>query len=172
MTIPDWPAHTTQAGDALRQLLTAMGAAVAHHDEALTVTMSGDIQGIDADLHEVGELTPVLAALASLAVSESHFTGIGHLRGHETDRLAALSHEINHLGGDVVETADGGLHIRPSFLHAGRFASYEDHRMATAGAVIGLHVGGVEVENIDTTAKTLPGFARRWQAMVNGEPGP
>ncbi len=171
VSIPDWPTHTTQAGDALRDLLGAMGATITHQSGALTASMSGDIQGIDVNLNEVGELTPTLAALASLASSESRFSGIGHLRGHETDRLAALTHEINHLGGDVVETADG-LHIRPSFLHAGRFATYHDHRMATAGAVIGLHVGGVEVEEIDTTDKTLPGFARRWQSMAEGSAAP
>lgn len=171
VTIPDWPTHTTQAGDALRDLLGAMGATITHQAGGLSASMSGPINGIDVDLHEIGELTPTLAALASLAVSESRFRGIGHLRGHETDRLAALTHELNHLGGDVVETVDG-LHIRPSFLHAGRFASYHDHRMATAGAVIGLHVGGVEVEDIETTDKTLPGFARRWEAMVQGSPTP
>ncbi len=171
VTIPDWPSRTTQAGDALRDLLGAMGATIAHHDGALTASMSGEIQGIDVDLHEVGELTPTLAALASLATTESRFRGIGHLRGHETDRLAALKHEINHLGGDVVET-DDGLHIRPGFMHAGRFATYHDHRMATAGAVIGLRVGGVEVEDIDTTDKTLPGFAERWQSMAEGSPTP
>ena len=171
VTVPDWPTSTTQAGDALRDLLASMGATITHQSDSLTAAMSGEIHGIDADLHEVGELTPTLAALASLATSESRFRGIGHLRGHETDRLAALTHEINHLGGDVVETADG-LHIRPSFLHAGRFATYHDHRMATAGAVIGLRVGGVEVEDINTTDKTLPGFARRWEAMVKGDANP
>ncbi|MDO8732535.1 MAG: 3-phosphoshikimate 1-carboxyvinyltransferase [Actinomycetota bacterium] len=171
ITIPDWPTNTTQAGDALRDLLGAMGATIAHHVGGLTASMSGEIHGIDVDLSEVGELTPTLAALACLAVSESRFRGIGHLRGHESDRLAALTHEINHLGGDVVETADG-LHIRPSFLHAGRFASYDDHRMATAGAVIGLRIGGVEVEDINTTDKTLPNFARRWVSMVEGSSMP
>ncbi len=171
VTIPDWPTRTTQAGDALRDLLAAMGATITHQSGALTAAMAGDIKGIDVDLGEVGELTPTLAALASLATSESRFRGIGHLRGHETDRLASLTHEINHLGGDVQETNDG-LHIRPSFLHAGKFASYHDHRMATAGAVIGLRVGGVEVEDINTTDKTLPNFALRWELMVKGSTNP
>lgn len=165
--IPDWPASTTQAGDALRGLLAAMGASVDHRSGTLHASMADEIQGIDADLHEVGELTPTLAALAALGVTESRFRGIGHLRGHETDRLAALAHEINRLGGDAVETADG-LHIRPRALHGGRFATYADHRMATAAAVIGLRVPGVEVEDVQTTDKTLPGFARRWEAMVAG----
>ena len=167
VTIPGWPSSTTQPGDELRTLLTSMGADVVLDDRGLTVSMTGDIHGIDADLGDVGELTPNLAALAALASSPSTFSGIAHLRGHETDRLAALVHEINHLGGDAHET-DDGLRIHPMMLHAGRFGTYADHRMATSGAIIGLHVHGIAVENIDTTAKTLPGFAIRWAAMIDG----
>lgn len=169
VTIPTWPVRTTQPGDALRGLLTAMGATVTRSpDEAdLVVTgrPTGEVTGIDADLHEVGELTPTIAALAALATTPSRIRGIAHLRGHETDRLAALATEINRLGGDVEETADG-LVIRPRPLHGGTFHSYDDHRMATAGAVIGLRVPGVEVENIATTAKTLPEFVRMWTGML------
>jgi 3-phosphoshikimate 1-carboxyvinyltransferase len=165
VTVADWPTTTTQPGDWLRDLLQQMGAVVTHDSHGLTATMHGEIHGIDADLHEVGELTPSIAALAALATSPSHLRGIAHLRGHETDRLKALVHEINHLGGDAVETADG-LRIRPSRLHAGRFSTYHDHRMATAAAIIGLRVHGIAVENIETTAKTLPGFADRWHALL------
>ncbi|GGL17218.1 3-phosphoshikimate 1-carboxyvinyltransferase 1 [Sphaerisporangium melleum] len=165
VTIPDWPLQTTQGGDALRTLLPAMGATVTRVPEGLQVTGGGPIEGIDADLHDVGELTPTIAALAALAGSPSTLRGVAHLRGHETDRLAALATEINGLGGDVTETADG-LVIRPRPLHGGVFHSYADHRMATAGAVIGLVVPGVEVENIATTAKTLPEFARMWALML------
>ena len=171
VTIPDWPARTTQAGDALRDLLAAMGATISHSSQGLSVAMQGEIRGIDADLRDVGELTPTLAAIAALATTETRFRGIAHLRGHETDRLAALVHEIKNLGGDATETEDG-IHIRPGVLHAGHFKTYNDHRMATAGAVIGLRVSGVEVENIDTTAKTLPGFAARWESLVSGSPTP
>ena len=166
VTIPGWPASTTQPGDELRTLLARMGADVVLDDRGLTVSMSGEIHGIDAHLGDVGELTPNLAALAALADSPSTFSGIAHLRGHETDRLAALVHEINHLGGDAHET-DDGMRIHPMMLHAGRFGTYADHRMATSGTIIGLRVHGIAVENIDTTAKTLPGFADRWHAMIN-----
>ena len=167
VTIPGWPASTTQPGDELRSLLARMGAEVVLDDRGLTVSMAGEMHGIDADLGDVGELTPNLAALAALATSPSTFSGIAHLRGHETDRLAALVREINHLGGDAHET-DDGLRIAPMMLHSGRFGTYADHRMATSGAIIGLHVHGIAVENIDTTAKTLPGFADRWAAMIDG----
>ncbi len=167
VTILDWPTTTTQPGDDLRDLLQRMGAVVSRSGGNLTVSMHQQITGIDADLHDVGELTPTIAALAALADSPTQLRGIAHLRGHETDRLAALVTEINGLGGQAAETADG-LTIHPRPMRGGDFASYHDHRMATAGAIIGLRVPGVRVENIQTTAKTLPGFTDRWSALVHG----
>ncbi len=166
ITIPDWPAHTHQAGDTLRRLLPMMGATVSTVGSDMTFTGTGVLHGIDVDMHDVGELTPVIAALCALADSPSQLRGIAHLRGHETDRLAALATEINALGGDVVETEDG-LIINPAPLHAGTFHTYDDHRMAMAGAVLGLGVDGIEIENIGTTSKTLPEFADMWLSMVN-----
>ncbi len=113
MTVPDWPARTTQAGDALREIVTLMGGTAELTDDGLTVTGTGTLQGIDYDLHDVGELTPAVAALCLLADGPSHLRGIAHIRGHETDRLAALATEFNALGGDVTET-DDGLTIRPT----------------------------------------------------------
>jgi 3-phosphoshikimate 1-carboxyvinyltransferase len=166
--IPGWPQNTTQAGDALRDLLDAMGAEVNLDQGGLTVCGSGELYGVDADLHAAGELTPVVAALAALADSPSHLRGVAHLRGHETDRLAALARELGALGCEVSETADG-LVIRPRPMHGGLFATYQDHRLATAAAVIGLRVPGVLVENVQTTAKTLPGFTDMWERMLSRE---
>lgn len=165
VTVRDWPKHTYQPGDQLREIYTRMGGSCELTDEGLEFTGTGKIHGIEADLHDVGELTPVIAAVAALADSESHLYGIAHLRLHETDRLAALAKEINDLGGDVSETEDG-LRIRPRPLHGGVFHTYEDHRLATAAAVIGLAVPGVEVENVATTAKTLPDFPQMWADLL------
>jgi 3-phosphoshikimate 1-carboxyvinyltransferase len=162
---PGWPAATTQPGDALRDLLTQMGARVELTADGLTVRGSGVINGLVADLRDVGELTPVLAALAALADSESSFYGIGHLRGHETDRLAALCTELTRLGGNITEHSDG-LTIAPRALHGGRWHAYADHRMATAGAVVGLAVDGVEIDDIASTSKTLPDFPAMWSALL------
>ena len=159
VTIPDWPERTTQPGDALREIFTEMGGSCELTEYGLAFTGTGRIHGIDVDLGEVGELTPGIAAVAALADSPSTLRGVAHLRLHETDRLAALTKEINELGGDVTET-DDGLHIRPRPLHGGIFHTYDDHRMATAGAIIGLAVEGVQIENVATTAKTLPDFPR------------
>lgn len=167
ITIRDWPRNTTQPGDALREIFTRMGGKIEFTSEGLRISGNGTIHGIDTDLHDVGELTPSIAALAALADSPSSLRGIGHLRLHETDRLAALTKEINGLGGKVTEEASA-LHFDPAPLHAGTFHTYEDHRLATAGAVIGLAVEGVEVENIETTRKTLPDFPGLWSATLNG----
>lgn len=165
VTVPGWPQWTTQAGDAIRDLLDSMGAEVTLERDGLTVRGTGELYGVDADLHDAGELTPTVAALAALADTPSRLSGVAHLRGHETDRLAALAREITGLGGDVTETADG-LVIRPAPLHAGVFHTYGDHRLATAGAVIGLRVPGVQVEDVGTTAKTLPDFPGMWSRML------
>ena len=165
ITIADWPQITTQPGDQLKTILKVMGASIALGTDGLTITGNGAIHGIDIDLHDVGELTPAIAALAALADSPSHLRGIGHLRLHETDRLAAITREINALGGDVTED-ETSLLIKPAKLHGGTFHTYDDHRLATAGAVLGLAIPGIKVENIATTAKTLPDFAALWSSIV------
>lgn len=171
-----WPRSTDQPGDRMREILAAMGAQVRFvrsddpdHDQDLSVTgpEAGTLTGIDINMRDIGELAPTVSALAALATTPSRLTGIAHLRGHETDRLKALSCELTGLGGNCVETPDG-LEIEPAALHGGVWHSYADHRMATAGAILGLRVGGVFVEDIQTTAKTLPGFQLMWQAMVDG----
>ncbi len=167
VTVEGWPATTTQPGDHLLTLLRAMGATVRHDEDEDAVTVSGDgeIRGIEVDLHDAPELFTTVAALAALAHSSSRLTGVAHVRTHETDRIAALCKEINGLGGDVIELPDG-LSIEPKPLHGGLFATYDDHRLATAAALIGLRVPGVEVENVETTAKTLPGFVGLWTGML------
>ncbi len=165
VTIKDWPQNTTQAGNAWIEILTKMGAQVSLTEKGLTVSQSGDVKGIEFDLSDVGELTPVLVSIAVLANSNSSLTGIAHLRGHETDRLAALVENIKSIGGDAEETTDG-LIIRPRKLHGGLWKSFDDHRMATAGAVIGLVVEGILVDDIKTTSKTLPDFENMWTSLV------
>jgi len=143
-----------------------MGADVQLSAAGFTVTGPAAIRGVDVHLHDVGELTPTIAAIAVFAQGPSRLSGIGHLRGHETDRLAAIAADIHALGGDVAETADA-LTITPRPLHGGPWGSFADHRMATAGAIIGLRVSGVLIDDIATTAKTLPGFDLMWERMLD-----
>lgn len=163
--IPGWPSTTTQAGDALRELLARMGAQVELDGDGLTLTGGETILGIDADLHDVGELTPAVAALCALATTPSRLHGIAHIRGHETDRLAALATELTGLGARVTEHKDG-LSFEPAPLHGGTFHTYADHRMAHAAVVVGSVVDDVLVEDVDTTAKTFPGFADVWAGLL------
>ncbi len=168
--VTGWPPDSVQPAESILAILEKLGSVVRHSSSYIEVQGSGTFQGFDVDLHDVGELTPAVATLAALASegSVSQLRGIAHLRGHETDRLAALSAEINGLGGQCVET-DDGLVITAAPLHGGVWRSYADHRMATAGAIAGLRVPGVEVEDIGTTAKTLPEFPQMWADMLAGQ---
>lgn len=165
VTIPNWPKVTTQVGNDFDGILQQMGAKIIRSGNDLTIYGDGQIHGIEIDLSTGGELTPVIAALAALADSRTVIKGVGHLRGHETNRLEALVNEINSIGGNAIETSDGMV-IEPANLHGGVWKTYEDHRMATAGAIIGLRVKGIEIEDINVTSKTIPEFASLWLKML------
>ncbi|WP_033444292.1 3-phosphoshikimate 1-carboxyvinyltransferase [Dietzia alimentaria] len=171
--VPHWPHTTTQPGDAIRDILRTMGASVtleiadgAGHG-TLVVVGPERLSPVDLDLSAIGELTPTVAAMCAVADGPSRLTGIAHLRGHETDRLAALAAELGAVGCGVTELADG-LEINPGPLHGAPWRAYADHRMATAGAIIGLVVDGVEIDDVDSTSKTMPGFTGMWSTMLAG----
>ncbi len=163
--VPAWPHHTTQAGDAIRDIFDAMGGDVLLTRESLVISGPDRPEGLDVDLHDVGELTPVVAAVAALAASPSRLRGVAHLRGHETDRLQAIAEQLGTLGGSVRQLPDG-LEITPAPLKGGRLRSYADHRMAMAAAVLGLAVDGVMLDDVATTSKTMPDFVQRWTGML------
>lgn len=165
VTVPRWPRTTLQHGAQLRQVLTRMGGKVTLSERGLTVRGTGVVHGIDVDLHDQGELSPVVAALAVLADSPSTLRGVAHIRGHETDRIAALARELSALGAGVTEKADG-LTIEPRPMKGTVFETYDDHRMAHAAAVVGLAVPGIILSDVACTAKTLPDFPALWSTMV------
>src|SRR5690625_3543686 len=168
VTVPRWPLKTTQGGDRMRELLTMMGAKAELSDAGLTITGTGELKGIDVDMHDVGELTCTIAAVATFATTPTRLRGIAHLRGHETDRLAALVTEIERVGGKAREL-DDGIEIYPvENLHGATMESYEDHRMATFAAILGLKISDVKIINVETTAKTLPDFKQQWADMLAG----
>ena len=168
VTVRDWPAETTQPGGRLDALLGVMGASVQRVDGGLQVTGGATIRPLVADLGEVGELTPVLAALCALADGTSRLTGVGHLRGHETDRLQALDEVLTAVGATVEQLPDG-LVVTPGPHRPARVGSYADHRMVHAAAVLGVAVEGVEVRDPGAVTKTLPDFVERWNAMLGVE---
>jgi len=167
VTLLGWPRSSLQPVDTLRTLLQRMGGEVTLGTDGLAVRGTGVIHGLDADLSDVSEFTPVLAALATLADSPSRLRGVAHIRGHETNRLAALARELGTLGAEIIESADG-LEIHPRPLRGGVFETYADHRMAHAAAVIGLVVPGIELDDVACTSKTMPEFPALWSAMVAG----
>ncbi|MET0819370.1 MAG: 3-phosphoshikimate 1-carboxyvinyltransferase [Aeromicrobium sp.] len=163
--IRSWPRDTDQAGDAWRTIVPAFGGTAERDGDDLVFSAGPTLDGVELDLHDVGELTPVVAAMAALASGPSRIAGVAHLRGHETDRLAALVTEINRFGGDAEETEDGLL-VRPRPLHGETFRTYADHRMAHAAVVLGLRVPDLLVEDVATTAKTYPDFAPAWERLM------
>ncbi|MTE23375.1 3-phosphoshikimate 1-carboxyvinyltransferase [Microbacterium sp. ZXX196] len=165
VTIPAWPAHSTQPGSQLTEILSLLGARVTRRGGAVTVTGGKTIHGVDLDLSAVSELTPTLVGLAAFADGPSTFTGIGHIRRHETDRIAALADNLAALGGHAEELPDG-IRVHPAPLTGGTWRTFHDHRMATTGALVGLAVPGVVIDDIGTTAKTMPQFAGLWQHML------
>jgi 3-phosphoshikimate 1-carboxyvinyltransferase len=171
VTIPGWPAGSLQAAGLILDVLGQMGARWTQTQAGLRVEGTGAIHGITADLRDISELAPVLTALAALADSPSEFTGIGHMRLHESDRLAALAAEIGALGGLVTELPDG-LRVQPRPLRAASdpFDSHDDHRLVMAAAVLGLAVPGLRVANAATVAKTFPAFRALWQQMLGQAP--
>lgn len=179
VTIPHWPepaadssAGTTQVGDMWRELLPALGAQVRYAEGRLTVTGPAQLPEGDFsfDLSAGGELAPTMAAACAFVKGRVELTGIAHLRGHETDRLAALAAEINRLGGAAHDTADS-LVIEapiPATAETGPVLArtYDDHRMATFAAIIGLRRPNVVVQNVATVAKTMPEFTAMWEDML------
>ena len=166
VTIPNWPAATLQPGDAIRNILEDFGAQVDLEGSSLRVEGTDQIHAVDLDLSSSAELTPVVAAVAALADDTSHLRGIAHIRGHETDRLAALETELDRLGSHVRQTHDG-LTIHPRILGGDLWHTYADHRMAQAGALLGLLVPEVVLDDIGCTSKTMPEFEQLWRKMIN-----
>jgi 3-phosphoshikimate 1-carboxyvinyltransferase len=172
VTVAGWPAESTQPGSEILPVLAQAGCVVAPGPDGMTVTGPAELAGIDVDLHDASELTPTVAAVAALATSPSRIRGVAHIRGHETDRLAALATELAALGGDVAETPDG-LVVRPAPLRARPdrpWGAYADHRIATAGALLGLVVPGIAIDDIGCTDKTIPDFPAIWSALLGSGP--
>lgn len=169
VTIADWPAHSTQPGALLQQILTSMGAHASRRGGALTVRAGRHLRGINIDLTAASELTPTIVGLAAFAETPTTITGVGHIRGHETDRLAALVNNLASVGVRAEELPDG-IRVFPVSeaepTHGGQWSAYHDHRIATTGALLGLRVAGVEIDDIGSTAKTLPEFTELWQQLV------
>lgn len=166
ITVPHWPRQSHQPGAAITDVLALFGADVSLEGDRLTVRGTDNLQAVDLDLHDASELTPVVAVLAAFADRTSHIHGVAHIRGHETDRLAALEHDLNAVGVKAEQT-DDGLTIHPKLLRSNRWLTYADHRMVTAGALVGLMIDDIELDDVDCVAKTMPAFVDLWTTMLS-----
>lgn len=169
VTVPGWPESSLQPGGVFLDVAGEMGAEIQRDEAAVTLSSSGTLRPLDVDLHAASELTPVVAALAALAEGTSVIRGVGHIRGHETDRLHALATELVKLGIPVQETSDG-LRIsgRPELRPASEpFETYADHRMVHAAALLALRCPGLRVTDLECVSKTMPDFPSRWNSVVS-----
>lgn len=166
--VPGWPGASLQPGALFLDVARSMGAQVRQDGQGVTLSGDGTIAAVDVDLHASSELTPVVAALAAMAEGVSTIRGVGHIRGHETDRLEALATELNRLGIRARET-DDGLQItgRPDSSPADEvFETYADHRMVHAAALLGLRNPGLGVSDLECVSKTMPDFPERWSGLI------
>ena len=166
VSVPHLAEDSVQPVDDVGELLQQLGADVALGAAGMTVTGTGRVAGGTLDLRNLGELTPAVVALAMTADAPTTIKGVGYLRGHETDRLAALSAEAERVGG-LVSIRDDELVVTPRRLHPAVWHSYRDHRMATAGAIVGLVVPGMQVDDIESTSKTFPTFPELWLQLLS-----
>ncbi|MEU6249833.1 3-phosphoshikimate 1-carboxyvinyltransferase [Glycomyces sp. NPDC047010] len=169
VTVEGWPTETTQAGDAVRDLLTQLGARVEWSRGGLTAVGSGEPIPGELDLADAAELTPALAALFGVSQGPFAIRGVAHIRGHETDRVSALVTELRKIGADVDEYEDGFRVNSGGRGPGGTWSTYADHRMAHAGAVAGLVVPGLVLDDVACTSKTWPDFAEVWEQAVRGK---
>jgi len=165
ISVPRWPRESNQPGAAITDVLALFGADVSLDGDVLTVQGTDKLEAVDLDLHDASELTMVAAVLAALADHTSHIHGVAHIRGHETDRLAALETDLTAVGAEVRQT-DDGLVIHPKLLRSNTWLTYADHRMVTAGALLGLVIDDIQLDDVECVSKTMPGFVDLWTGML------
>ncbi len=138
-------------------VLGAMGARVERGANHIEVTGTGRLDGIDVEMTDISDTAQTLAAIAPFASGPVRVTGIGFIRGKETDRIAAVVTELRRMGIDAAEEVDGFL-IHPGLPQPARIETYDDHRMAMSFALVGLREPGIEIADAHCVVKTFPDF--------------
>ena len=170
--IPNLPSDSLQGDACFIELLRRMGCRVKKGPggvEACGPLVIGRLRGIDADMSDMPDAVPTLAAVALFANTPTRIRGAAHLQVKESDRLAALAREITRLGGSCRETRDG-LIIRPGPLRAASVRTYDDHRMAMAFALVGLRIPGVRIQNPTCVRKSFPDYFKRLRSILRPSP--
>ncbi len=164
VVVPGLGAGSLQGDAGFPSLLVGMGCSMEPTERGIRLRGSPSLRGIDVDMSGMPDVVPTLVAVALFASTPTRIRNVAHLRFKESDRIGALAAEFRKLGGSLVEYEDG-LEVIPAPLHGGTVATYDDHRMAMAAALVGLRVPGVEVENPGCVEKSFPRFWEEFDAL-------
>lgn len=138
-------------------VLEEMGADVRRSGDHTEVRGTGQLSGVEVNMVDISDTAPTLAAIAPLASGPTRVSGIGFVRGKETDRIAAVVAELHRLGVVATEHPDG-FTVVPGAVEPATVRTYDDHRMAMSFAVLGLATAGVSIADPGCVSKTFPGF--------------
>ena len=162
--VPDLGTSSLQGDARFADVLRAMGAVVDRGPAGTEVRGTGRLQGIDIDLTDMPDMAQTVAAVAVFADGPTTVRGVEVIRGHETDRIAAVVAELRRCGLDADEHPDG-FTVHPGTPRATRVETYRDHRMAMSFAVVGLAASGIEIADPGCVAKTFPDFFDRLDVL-------
>ena len=161
--VPGLTTASLQGDAAFVELLGRMGCTVSLDDDSAVVASTATLHGVDVDMADISDLVPTMAVVALFADSPTTISGVGFIRGKESDRLGDLATELTKFGANVA-VLDDGLRIEPAPLHGATVATHHDHRLAMALALAGLRVPGVVIEDPQVVTKSWPQY---W-AMLDG----
>jgi 3-phosphoshikimate 1-carboxyvinyltransferase len=167
VTIEGLGTDSLQGDLAFVDLLERMGAEVSRATDRTTVRGTGRLRGIDADLSQLSDVAQTLAVVAAFADGPTRVTGIGFIRGKETDRVGNVVAELRRARIDAEEQRDGYV-IRPGRVYPATFDSHGDHRMAMAFALLGLRAEGIRIADPTCVAKTSPGYWAMLEQLRGG----
>ena len=163
-----WPSADADAG--ALPALERMGVRLVRGPEGLTATAErGASRAAAIAAGDFPDAVPALAALAALSRGETVFSGVGHLRWKESDRLAALAELVSAVGGKAAVTDDALVVVGPAGEARGaatRIATYRDHRIAMAAGLLALRLPGLLIEDPGCVAKSYPAFFRDLEALA------
>jgi len=156
--VEDISRNSKQGDIAFLDILGQMGCAINEGENFIEVTSTKSLNGVDVEMRDIPDTAQTLAAIAPFASSATRIRGIASARVKETDRVHATCMELARLGVRVEEHEDGMTIYPCDEIRPVSIQTYNDHRMAMAFSLIGLHVVGITIENPSCVSKTFPTF--------------
>ena len=157
ITVEGIGSQSIQGDKGFVDIVEKMGAKVVRSDNALSVTGTGSLIGIDASMKEISDTVPTLAAIAPLASGPTVISDVAFIAQKESDRVTALITELRKIGIKAEKT-ETGMVIYPGEVQKGTIHTYDDHRIAMAFSILGLVVPGITLDSPQCVAKTFPSF--------------